>query len=943
MKRRIKSMVGALLLALAVAATQIPASDVEASTSDFQLNGTTLIKYTGSASTATIPDNVKTIGTEAFAGNTTLASVTIPSGVTHIEAGAFADCKALEHIVIPKGVEELGNGVFAGDARLTKVTLGRGVKKLGNGVFAGCTGLSAVEIAEKNKYFVCEDGVIYNKDKTKIYQLLAGREGSSFSFPSTVTDIAEYAFWGAANLQRVTLSSSLRSIPAYAFSNCKALQGITVPFSVKNIDLKAFENCVNLKDVEIPSSVSQIHDTAFDGCGRLNIIADEGSTAFEYAKTHTPTEVGNAEYEDINKEQDTGEDDTEAEEETENKQEVYVSPLESPEDQAVLGKTVIVNNSAVIFIDNTKQVVNHGNTGASTGKNSKGESVSGNDGTDGQTARLLGDADKKGFTVPKYAIAGNSIASQAFYKDTSLQEYEFPEGLESIGEFSFARSGLKSIKIPDGITSIGYGAFYHCDNLESVYIPDSVTEIEPSAFEKTKWLENWKKNGTSDFLIVGDGLLIAYRGTDSRVEVPEGVKAISANVFKDHQGLVSVALPETLSTVGEAAFSGCINLTDVTGGVHVTRIADRAFEGCPIETIRIPGEVTEIGLKAYDLTGTDKSEQTKVAVFHGTKLPELSYEKTSTRLSNPQYRDLALKGVQAVIVDESIDSFKDTVLDASVSGFRGIVCSVEKEEDAFGSGTVRIKYCSLEPDAQGNLDIPETLSFYGHEYTVTNAQDAVSELKASGKASVPAGFVSVISWNDKFTDTDVMSAVIDGDTGMYKVVVGSDENADRIIRDAYESIYGDSAAASFCAFDLSCYEESSDIPITRLGKQYMYLVLPLPEEITASNLHIVCTDEDGQLEEVPYQLVEENGRYAARMQISHFSPYAMYNYSSGVVEAESKVSNGSAVFTSLESKKDDSPNTGDAVHPKWFLAGGLFFSALAVFFYKGKRSNIRYR
>ncbi len=52
------------------------------------------------------------------------------------------------------------------------------------------------------------------------------------------------------------------------------------------------------------------------------------------------------------------------------------------------------------------------------------------------------------------------------------------------------------------------------------------------------------------------------------------------------------------------------------------------------------------------------------------------------------------------------------------------------------------------------------------------------------------------------------------------------------------------------------------------------------------------------------------------------------------------MTNGKAVITDLSGNKDDTPDTGDPIHPKWFLAIGLLAGAVALFFYKGKRKGI---
>lgn len=144
--------------------------------------------------------------------------------------------------------------------------------------------------------------------------------------------------------------------------------------------------------------------------------------------------------------------------------------------------------------------------------------------------------------VTASASSTGKIGAGAFYREAMLKDFTFPEGVDAVEKFAFARSNLQSVAIPEGVTSIGYGAFYHCDSLTDVTIPDTVTTIEENAFSHTPWLENWMVAGTGtaseepagdgnmadegDFLIVGDGILLAYRGADADPELPAEVKSV---------------------------------------------------------------------------------------------------------------------------------------------------------------------------------------------------------------------------------------------------------------------------------------------------------------------------------------------------------------------------------------------------------------------------------
>lgn len=147
------------------------------------------------------------------------------------------------------------------------------------------------------------------------------------------------------------------------------------------------------------------------------------------------------------------------------------------------------------------------------------------------------------------AASEGKVGAWAFYREVAMKEFAFPEGVSAVEKFAFARSGLESIVIPEGVTGIGSGAFYHCDALADVTIPGSVTEIGENAFAHTPWLENWVAGGaaastegtedaaaidpseTGDFLIVGDGILLAYRGAETDPVIPPEVKSVAPGAF----------------------------------------------------------------------------------------------------------------------------------------------------------------------------------------------------------------------------------------------------------------------------------------------------------------------------------------------------------------------------------------------------------------------------
>ena len=167
-----------------------------------------------------------------------------------------------------------------------------------------------------------------------------------------------------------------------------------------------------------------------------------------------------------------------------------------------------------------------------------------------------------------------------------------------LGVMSFySLKELKSVTIPNSVTSIGSLAFDSCKNLTKVTIPNSVKDIDGYAFSGTAWLDNF----SDDFVIVGDSVLIAYKGNEKNVIIPNSVQTIGSNAFEECYDLTSVTIPNSVKKIGNEAFSVCSSLTNVTISNNVESIGHEAFKRCiSLKKIKIPNSVKSIGGGAFE-------------------------------------------------------------------------------------------------------------------------------------------------------------------------------------------------------------------------------------------------------------------------------------------------------------------------------------------------------
>ena len=899
MKKTVFKLLGILFLVTALVCTQIPVLGTNASSSannGFMMDGTKLVKYTGTANAVSVPNGVKTIGAEAFSENISLSSISFPSGLETIENGAFSGCTQLRRLVIPEGCTTIENGAFADCDKLEYISIPASLSELGTSVFAGCDRLKSIDLAAGNPNFICDDGVLYNNKKSIIYQVLSGRTNSVYNMPDSVEEIKKYAFWGCLNLKNVNVSSNLKEIGDYAFSNASALESIVLPYSVRAIRQKAFEDCRHLKDVTIPVSVTQIDETAFDGCYSLNIIAESGSAGERFKNDFEASITANMEYEDSVSQNNTV---TNPIKDQDNKAlnipyasdvEHYVEwDVDSP---GVLGRSKIVSGQAVVLMKTDESEILGGENSGEVSDNST-------------------------FVLPDGAIVNqDTIGYKAFYCDSAISNIQIPGSVKKIDSFAFSRSGLTEIDIPYGVTKIGNAAFYHCDNLEKVTIPNSVSEIGEDAFSYTKWLDKWyHSDDADDFLIVGDGILLAYKGNAATINIPSGVKQIGAGTFKNHNEIQKVNIPDSVFVINEDAFFNCSSLDTVSGMNHVTAIKDRAFYGCPITTVRIPASVCEIGVSAFG--GTSKSD---CVIFLGTSIPKLSYEESSTRLSGQ--RNPVFDGINVAVVDRAItgDSIKNTVLDKDVSNFMGVVFQISDYDAGTAAPIISNK-------SQDDTDMPETIRVYGKNYTVLpkgSVQYAQMTDTVSDNSLQDLLNVSHSQWQKEDVSVSQSGSTIDL-SGYHLYLSEADENSLELA-DAIKQYYGETDDTNCVFFDLSMNDPSNHIPIKQLGKNTISITVSVPSQMIGKDLCVVTLDRNKKPEVLFGTLHTKNGKQYVSFDVSHFSPFALY-----VPEGElknrivQKNSNSSGL-----SGLDQTPDTGDYVNMKLILILGL--SALGAFF-----------
>ena len=228
-----------------------------------------------------------------------------------------------------------------------------------------------------------------------------------------------------------------------------------------------------------------------------------------------------------------------------------------------------------------------------------------------------------------------------------------PEGVKTIGVSAFESAKMTSLTLPDSLELIGDNAFYYCESLKSLSIPQGVTEIKNHAFDyctglteiyfNADGLKDIYQDGlpTDHFNNVGtgsDGVVLTIGkdvtrvpryllGSSSKivsvkfetgsiceriedyafdqidvlvdVELPISLKSIGICAFR-LTGITDIAIPSSVTEIGQSAFSQCDKLKGLSIGTGVVTIGSYAFENCTsLTAITIPGNVKTVGQKAF--------------------------------------------------------------------------------------------------------------------------------------------------------------------------------------------------------------------------------------------------------------------------------------------------------------------------------------------------------
>ena len=447
--------------------------------------------------------------------------------------------------------------------------------------------------------------------------------------PESITAIGTCAFMGTG-ITSVRIPDGVVKLEGGVFANCAQLQTVEIPDSIVAIEESAFYDCMQLIKLVIPASVNVIdpHWLAAEQPWRKQGAWGEGSnrtpltlcvTKDSYAHTFAEkyvTEIQKSENmyasrtiiiscgeQNDNCEQQVddalidaffqyttiGERDKFDLQDYYNEGDMKITGIKSPDGQGCvtipeyIGGKPVVKLEVYSYYGNPIQKLTIPKTVVAISDMGSFPYVEG---------IIEIHMDNSVFSSEGTAILSKD--GKRFFRlgSKKVTQYTVPNSVQIIEREAFKWCELKSIHLPDNVTTIKGNAFCFCDGVETVTGGAGITEYESTSFSNTKWYKNAQS-------VVLGATFIKGSEDDATVTIPEGVKSIGPNAFSGNQNLICVELPATLKTVGKGAFSRTKNLKKITLPEGLQTIAQEAFYNSSIEEIIIPATVKEIGKSAF--------------------------------------------------------------------------------------------------------------------------------------------------------------------------------------------------------------------------------------------------------------------------------------------------------------------------------------------------------
>lgn len=575
--------------------------------------GTNAFKGCANLESVKLSSRTVEISESAFYNCYELSAIELPSTLTKIGTRSFFNCSKLSDVYIPGSVQSISAYAFMSSG-LVNLEIGDGVKQIYGSAFSNCNFLE--ELIIPNSIISIANGAFYNcislkhvtapfigttiNEPTSLYSFFNNTVIQSINL-TNCKYLASDCFKNCSSLEEVTILGDITTIPSYAFSGCSSLKSIDLPESITRIESYAFNDCSNLRSFILNENIEYIGSYAFADCLRLwEVFNYSDYNIVAGAQNSAAGYIGN-----------------------------YAIKVHDNEDSIPVVYEIIDSVYYFGYVDGNAYLLEY-IPDTTNGEESENEVL------------------EEETEAPALELPSNFLISSDI-----INVYK-------IHARSFYNQEIFSVRIPEGVTSIGNEAFGYCEPLELVYLPSTLESVYNNAFDGCETIyEVFNLTGkdltigSSDFGYVAENAIVIrtdYDDTplityatdqleyrlDSNTYIAyvigrgENVKTTltfptylnsgsvtyhSIEIYKgafSNTNYQSVEFSNLVTVVGDSAFRNCSDLTEVTflNGCGLEKIGNEAFYNC-------------YDLEIFELTSSAPLKTIGFSAFYNTDLEEI--------------------------------------------------------------------------------------------------------------------------------------------------------------------------------------------------------------------------------------------------------------------------------------------------------------------------------
>ena len=645
-----------------------------------------------SLTSITIPNSVTSIGSYAFSDCSSLTSITIPDSVTSIGTRVFYNCTSLTSITIPDSVTSIGYNVFESCSSLTSITIPKSVTIIGSGVFDKCNNLTVYlesgSTLTSNALGVDESKIVSYWNEDNLTWKLDANGTLTISGTGAMKDY-DYdsnpsPVYNNSDVKKIVIEDGVTSIGNFAFHSCSSLPSITIPDSVTSIGNFAFESCNSLSSITLSNNITSIGDFAFHGCPLTSITLPDSVTSIGYAAFHSCSNL---------------------------------KSITIPDSVTSIESAVFYNCTSLKTISlSCKSSLKKSDFGDQSDLVSASHTLKK---TEAKAATCSEDGNKEYWTCEycgKYFLSDDANPETA--KAVEQSECMIPAIQH---KNATTRGALEPTE-----TAPGYSGDRYC--------PDCDKVVEKGS---TYWIEGnltWKLYEDGTLNISGTGAMKNYNNTDNlspvhmnssvkkivieegvtsignaafsgcisltNITIPDGVTSIGIMVFYNCTSLTSITIPDSVTSIGNSAFNSCTSLTSITIPDSVTRIGKYAFYDCSsLTSITIPDSVTSIGESVFSfcssltsITIPDSVTSIGNSAFYGcSSLTSLTIPNSVTSIGYAAFYDCS--SLTSITIPDSVTSIVESAFeDCTNLKTISLSCKSSLKKSDFGEQADLVSY-----------------------------------------------------------------------------------------------------------------------------------------------------------------------------------------------------------------------------------------------------------